>query len=201
MNKNESRYFKTAVRMNDALLALLEKKPFEYITVSEVCREAGVNRSTFYLHYENTSELLYETFGRMTDGFLAYFSVDRSKIMLEFSGCAPAEMIYITDEYLLPFLQYIRDNQRIFLTVLTHEKAFGTERVFQNMFRNIFDPILERFGYPSGDREYVMRFYMQGISAVIAQWLGDECDRSLEEISRIIRECILGLEHWERPRL
>ena len=113
----------------------------------------------------------------------------------------PAEMIYITGEYLLPFLQYVRDNQRIFLIVLTHEKAFGTERVFQNMFRNIFDPILERFGYPSGDREYVMRFYMQGISAVIAQWLGDECDRSLEEISRIIRECILGLEHWERPRL
>ena len=38
--------------MNEALLILLEKKNYEYITVKEICEKAGVNRSTFYLHYE-----------------------------------------------------------------------------------------------------------------------------------------------------
>ena len=50
MNKNESKYFNTAVKMDKAFLALLEKKDFAYITVKEICEEAGVNRSTFYLH-------------------------------------------------------------------------------------------------------------------------------------------------------
>ena len=47
MNKSESKYFNTAIRMDEALIALLEKKDFEYITVKEICDKAGVNRSTF----------------------------------------------------------------------------------------------------------------------------------------------------------
>ena len=73
MNKSESKYFNTAIKMNDALVTLLARKPFEYITVSEICKEAGVNRSTFYLHYENTLDLLSETTKRMMDSFLSYF--------------------------------------------------------------------------------------------------------------------------------
>ena len=69
MNKNESKYFNTAVRMDEALIALLEKKEFSYITVKEICDTAGVNRSTFYLHYENTSDLLKETTAYVLDDF------------------------------------------------------------------------------------------------------------------------------------
>jgi len=61
MNKSESKYFNTAVKMDLSLISLLKKKPFDYITVSEICKAAGVNRSTFYLHYENIGELLNET--------------------------------------------------------------------------------------------------------------------------------------------
>ena len=61
MNRSESKYFNTALRMDEALAALLEKKDFEYITVKEICDAAGVNRSTFYLHYENTRDMLDET--------------------------------------------------------------------------------------------------------------------------------------------
>ena len=53
MNKNESKYFNTALLMDEALLILLETKEFEFITVKEICLKAGVNRSTFYLHYQN----------------------------------------------------------------------------------------------------------------------------------------------------
>lgn len=52
MNRSESKYFSTAVKMDKAFLELLEKKDFAYITVKEICENAGVNRSTFYLHYE-----------------------------------------------------------------------------------------------------------------------------------------------------
>ena len=58
MNKSESKYFNTAVRMDEALLELLEKKDFAYITVKEICEKAGVNRSTFYLHYTDIYQML-----------------------------------------------------------------------------------------------------------------------------------------------
>lgn len=38
--------------MDEALLALLEKKEFAYITIRELCAAAGGNHSTFYLHYQ-----------------------------------------------------------------------------------------------------------------------------------------------------
>ena len=76
MNKSESKYFNTATKMDLALISLLKKKPFDYITVSEICEEAGVNRSTFYLHYETIGDLLAETTRYLLDDFLAYFSTD-----------------------------------------------------------------------------------------------------------------------------
>ena len=80
MKKSESKYFNTALRFDKALLSLLEKKPFEYITIRELCEEAGVNRSTFYLHYENTSDLLKETTSYMLEHFASYFPVDMDSI-------------------------------------------------------------------------------------------------------------------------
>ena len=61
MNKQDSKYKYTASLMDEALLQLLEKKGYEYITVKELCQKAGVNRSTFYLHYESMNDLLEET--------------------------------------------------------------------------------------------------------------------------------------------
>ena len=80
MNKSESKYFNTAVKLDKALLTLLEKKDFEYITIKEICEVAGVNRSTFYLHYENTFDLLKETTRYILDTFISYFSVETQSI-------------------------------------------------------------------------------------------------------------------------
>ena len=72
MNKSESKYFHTAVRFDKALLSLLEKKPFEYVTISELCEEAGVNRSTFYLHYDTIDDLFQETIDNLNFDFINF---------------------------------------------------------------------------------------------------------------------------------
>ena len=72
MNRNESRYFNTAVKMDKAFLELLEKKDFPYITVKEICAKAEVNRSTFYLHYETLNDLLSESVEYLNQQFLDY---------------------------------------------------------------------------------------------------------------------------------
>ena len=194
MNKSESKYFNTAVKMNEALVTLLEKKDFHYITVSEICQTAGVNRSTFYLHYENTTDLLEETTSRMIQGFLAYFQVDRERIAARFSQCSLEELNYITEDYLHPYLSYIREKGRILSTALAHTQVFRFDSIYREMFEYIFDPILARFHYPEGDRKYVMRFYLNGVFSVVTEWFRNGCDKSIEDMVRIIRECVFGLD-------
>ena len=49
---------KTAVK--EAMLELLSQTPFNYITVSSLCREAGVGRATFYTHYTGLTDVIDE---------------------------------------------------------------------------------------------------------------------------------------------
>ena len=105
MNKNESKYFNTAIKMDEALISLLEKKDFEYITIKEICARAGVNRSTFYLHYENTSDLLKETTRYILDKHFAYYSVDTKGIEERFENCELCDLVFVTSEYLVPYLR------------------------------------------------------------------------------------------------
>lgn len=46
--------------LQDALMELLEEKPLEKITVTQVCQKADVNRSTFYAYYPDVGALLAE---------------------------------------------------------------------------------------------------------------------------------------------
>ena len=48
MNRSESKYFNTAIRMDEALIKLMETQEFSYISVKAICETAGVNCSTFW---------------------------------------------------------------------------------------------------------------------------------------------------------
>ena len=198
MNKSESKYFNTATKMDLALISLLKKKPIEYISVSEICEMAGVNRSTFYLHYETISDLLEETTRYLLNNFLSYFSVDTKSISRNISDCELGELVFICDQYLNPYLSYIKDNKEVFGTVVSHNKVLGFEDVYKQLFDNIFNPILDRFHYSTSIRQYVMMYYLNGINAIVLEWLQNGCDKSVQEISEIIAICIYGKDNTDR---
>ena len=50
----------TKTMIKDAFLELLEKHPIEKISVTDICKGADVNRSTFYAYYTDVTELLHE---------------------------------------------------------------------------------------------------------------------------------------------
>ena len=54
----DARILNTAAALNSAIVELASKQPISRITVSDVTREAGINRATFYAHYSSPSELL-----------------------------------------------------------------------------------------------------------------------------------------------
>lgn len=193
LNKSESKYFNTAIRMNKALIELIEKKDFEYITVKEICEKAGVNRSTFYLHYENTRDLLEESVEYMNNHFLTYFSEqDRGKsIDYRIQNDSKGDLMFISDEYLLPYLKYVRDNRRLYLTVIEKAKTLDMEKNYDRFFVNIISPIMDKFKIQENEKEYILSFYIQGIIGIVCQWLKEDCSMSDQQIADIIKKCIL----------
>lgn len=200
MNKKESRYFLTAAKMNEALLCLLEKKDFEYITIKEICAKAEVNRSTFYLHYENTRDLLNETTRYVIDKFLSYFIDNDKSSYFSTENGELDDLIFIRSEYLLPYLNFVKENQKIFKTSLNQFGIMGFEHYYNRMFKYIFNPILERFEVPQEKRQYVIKYYLTGITAIVMEWLKNKCNDSVEKIYEIIIECT-SKELWYKKAI
>ena len=104
-------------------------------------------------------------------------------------------MNFIHPKYLFPYLYYIEENQKIIRAVLSQPMLFKFDSIYEKLYMHIFDPILERFHYPKDQRHYVMMFYLNGITAVVIQWLKEGCKRSVEEIAQIIQLCVFGLKN------
>lgn len=194
MNKSDSKYFNTATKMDLALITLLNQKPLEYITICEICKTAGVNRSTFYLHYETIGDLLNETTQYLLNDFLSYFPNNTLTVSDHITECSLDQLVLVCDEYLTPYFTYIKDNQKIFKTALQHISLLGLEDIYVRLFDVIFNPILERFHYPSEIRNYVMKYYLNGLNAIVNEWLKDNCQKSIHELIEIVTVCIFGLQ-------
>lgn len=193
MNRSESKYFHTAVCMDEAFLSILGKKDFAYITVTEICKRAGVNRSTFYLHYETVNDLLNESVQYLYDQFLTYMKENsiESELVNRLRDCPISDLYFITPEYLTPYLSYIRQHKRLFRTAMENAAVLQTEKVYHEMFRHVFTPILERYQIPERNRAYIMAFYIHGLIAIITEWLKGDCADSIEQIIAVMQQCIM----------
>lgn len=192
MNKSESKYFNTAVKMDKAFLELLGKKDFEYITVKEICEAAGVNRSTFYLHYETVGDLLSESIDYIFERFNGYFNMDTYLEVSKLKDCTIDELNLITPKYLTPYLNFIKENKRLYKTAIENKDILHLNDTYDRMFQHIFTPILERYGVADKDRKYIMNFFIHGLMAIITQWLMQECDDSIDYIISIIQKMCSG---------
>jgi len=66
----DRRVRRTHERLGRALLELILEKPIDQVTVQEVLDRASVGRSTFYLHFRDTDDLLLS----QLEGFLEFMS-------------------------------------------------------------------------------------------------------------------------------
>jgi AcrR family transcriptional regulator len=58
LKKTDARVRRTRDALGDALIELMQEKPFDTITVQDVLDRAHVSRSTFYSHYSDKDDLL-----------------------------------------------------------------------------------------------------------------------------------------------
>ncbi len=68
-NSNDLRVRRTRTLLTQALLSLMKKKPFEKITITDICEKAMVHRTTFYAHFEDKYDLLRQTMSQFEEPF------------------------------------------------------------------------------------------------------------------------------------
>lgn len=190
MKKSDSKYFHTARKMDEAFLTLLEKKDFAYITVKEICMEAGVNRSTFYLHYETIEDLLTESIRMVFDRFLERMQMDHEGIVQSIADCPIEKLYLVTPEYLTPYLHYILENKRLFRTAVENAAVLRMDEAYNRMFAHVFTPILDRFHVPQEQRAYWMAYYIHGLMAVISEWIKADCKDSVENLIDVMMQLV-----------
>lgn len=191
MNKNESKYFNTAKKMNEALLSLLEKKAFEYITIKDVCKEANVNRSTFYLHYDNLNDLLEEVISNANADFYEAFSFAQSK---DVASSDLDELNFINDTYLLPYLEFVKEHKKIYREIKNEPSLFRADAHEKEIYHDIVVRILSRFGIDDKRKEYVFGFFTSGIQSIVARWLSNDCDLDVQEVANLIKTLVVKNE-------
>ena len=184
MEKNDGKYFYTARLMNEALLSLLEKKDIEFITVTEITKKAGVNRSTFYLHYDNVSELLEETVENISREFVGSFD----KIPTEITSQNDAFLL--TDENLASYLNFCKKHKRVLKLVHKKPHLFKNDAAYRKMYQRFFYPAISQFVRQENQRVYMLEYFTQGVVGIIHKWIELDCVTETEEIIDIIRSCV-----------
>lgn len=191
MDRSQSKYFRTAQRMDDALIGLLVEKDFEFVTVKEICERAQVSRSTFYLHYRTLGDLLDECMEGIMRSFLATFDGIRPDFAAEIDAGPRGSLVTITPEFVIPYLSFVKGNLPVFRAYIERPHTMKTDLVFQRLCKDVIDPVLARFGVPERERSYRAVYYLTGIAAIVQEWARNGCEYDVELVARLICDCVL----------
>lgn len=189
MNKYESKYFNTAKKMDEALILLLDKKDFEYITVKDICEKAKVSRSTFYLHYLGLDDLLEEVINEINKSFNDSFKKTKTLDNI-LDSKIDNDLFLITDDYLIPYLEFIKNNKKVYKAIVKNPNIFSVDKFYKGMFKKVFSPILTKYGVNEDEHEYIMEFFIKGLSAIVISWVSNDCNTDIDKICNIIKKCV-----------
>ena len=191
MDRSQSKYFRTAQRMDEALVDLLVEKDFEFVTIKEICERAEVSRSTFYLHYRTTGDLLDECKEGAVRDFLSSFDGVRPDFAAEIGTSPRGSLITMAPEFVVPYLSFVKENLPVFRAYVERPHTMRTDLVFQRLYEDVISPVLARFGVPERERRYRAVFYLTGINAIVQEWVRNGCEDDVGCVARLISECVL----------
>ncbi len=106
--KTERRILRTRDTLGDALIALMQERNFEEITVQDVLDRAGVGRSTFYVHYRDKDDLFLSD----VEDFL-----ERVSTALTRQGASPKRLLPVQE-----FFAHIRESRQFYAVLVKSGK-------------------------------------------------------------------------------
>lgn len=168
MNKTvNNRKKKSQEKIEKVFIQLIQRYEINEITVSDICKLASINRTTFYANYLDIYDLADKIKDSMYNDLLDLYKEEVIK----------GEHSY---NYLKLF-RYIKDNQIYYKTMLKLKMDFS----------NYYSHELEneeaiKFLGTTKNIDYHIEFFKAGMNAIISKWLKEGCKESPEEINQIL---------------
>ena len=162
--KNNKRRQASQEKIETVFLRLLQEKSLSQITVSDICQQTGLNRSTFYANYADVYALA---------------DTIRDRLEQQVSMLYRGDIVPCGLDYLLLF-RHIRDNQIFYSTYFKlgydHTHVLELEQIAQ---RNR--------SFPGEHLRYHVQFHKAGLNAIIKLWLSQGCRETPEEMVAILQ--------------
>ena len=135
-----------------------------------------------------------ESISYMNEKFLEYFNQNGDNIAGRIDVVDLKELYLVTPNYLIPYMEYIKEHQRIFLTAMKRSNALRLDDTYDRMFTHVLNHIMDRFSVSEKEKKYLLSFYMNGILAVIKAWIFGNCEDDIDFMVKIISERIYPKE-------
>lgn len=171
--KNNIKAKITHQNIKNAFICLCQSKDAEKISIREICEKAGINRSSFYLHFED----IYALIDELLDDMICSIKVILAEGLKE--GHKPLKEVF-TD-----LIIYLRDNQS-FLTSCFRGNRIPTEKLDitkEEPFNNEMMKYGRELGYTEKEVRLHFVFFASGFTALIEEWFKNGCKESPEYLS------------------
>lgn len=163
--KNNKRRRDSIERIQKAFISFLETKELYQITVSDICKSAGINRSTFYANYLDVYDLSDKIIDKL-HGELMLLYYDEL-----IAGNAKGDY--------LKLFYHVKENQSLYKTYF---KLHGDK----NNSCWFYNKRLAKEFFDDQYIDYHVEFFRNGFNALIKMWLFNGCVESPEELEKII---------------
>lgn len=165
--KNNKRRRESVTAIEKAFIDLLQERDFKDITVSDICKLTGLNRSTFYANFVDVYDLADKLREHLEEDFSAQFDPVTNTAA---DGSSAA----------LRMFTHIRDNQ------LFYQTYFKLGYADQNRIL-IYDTSRAEQDFHGEYIDYHIEFFRAGLNAIIKRWLAGGCKETPEEMAAILK--------------
>lgn len=173
-NEKVDRMLYTKKFLRESLLALMKEKPIAKITPSELCRHAGINRNTFYTHYDSPEALLKSIEDELYEQ--VKHSIER-----------PLKNESIST-LLTEICQAIYDNRDLCIVLFS---VYGDKDFLVHLIDLAYDRTVAEWraaGMEENEEQIEMlyQFSVNGSVAIIQKWIQEGMEKSPHEIALFI---------------
>lgn len=185
VSADDPRSQRTRAQLREGLMTLVAKKHFASLTIEDVTQAAGLNRTTFYLHYTGLHELL-------EDCARSLFAEMRKQIYANTVDphAAAADM--------RPFVESVFRHLHSHLDFYRSMLGRQGDPLFRSLFQGllmelIFEPITGQRSPEAADAQLDMKlqFFTAGFGGVAEWWLENDEPLSVEQASQLVARDIL----------
>jgi len=166
--KNNARYKTVTKKIEDAFLTLIKKHRYEDITISQVCDQAKINRSTFYCHYEDINDFVIKIEKKFANSLASIFQNGERRTHAAF-----VEMF--------TFIQNNQDFYKAFLNIpyATLAETNTKTKILQNVSdKSVLSTNINIF--------YRASFFGAGIKEMCRLWLERNCQETPEQMAHLL---------------